>query len=80
MSTGGSGSRTSEMGRFGASRGIVASSPTAGIPLVSMRSTFGGAGGAVDWLNVMPDEAVYPPERSIGLAVSGLDKLIRRRR
>ncbi len=48
----GSGSRTSAMGRFGASRGIVASSPTAGNPLVSMRSA------GADWLKVMPEEAV----------------------
>ena len=26
--------------------------------------------GGADWLNVMPDDAVYPPERSIGLVVS----------
>src|SRR6187549_4095979 len=65
------------MGRLGASRGIVASSPTAGRPLVSRRSggvsTGGGAvAGADDCVNVMPEEAVYPPERSIGVAVSVL--------
>jgi hypothetical protein len=65
------------MGRFGASRGMVASSPTAGSPLVSMRST-GSAGAA--WVNVIPEDAVYPPERSTGVAVSADDKLIRRRR
>src|SRR5689334_1572254 len=67
----------SAMGRFGASRGTVASSPTAGSPLVSMRST--GSAGA-DLVKVMPEDAVYPPERSIGVAVSGEDRLIRRRR
>src|SRR6478752_263083 len=65
------------MGRFGASRGMVASSPTAGSPLVSMRST--GSAGA-DLVNVMPEEAVYPPDRSTGVAVSADDRLIRRRR
>ena len=48
----GSGSSTSEMVRRGASRGMVASSPTPGSPVVSSRSA-----GAV-WVKVMPDEAV----------------------
>jgi len=80
---GGSGRRTSVIGRLGASRGIVASSPTAGRPLVSMRS-FGRTGGACvaadDCVNVIPELAVYPPERSIGVAVSAFESLIRRRR
>ena len=72
-----SGSRTSAIGRFGASRGMVASSPTAGSPLVSRRSGGGLVGGgavadADDCVNVMPEEAVYPPDRSIGVAVSVL--------
>ncbi len=54
--------------RFGASRGMVASSPTAGSPVVSMRSTGSAGAGCA---NVMPEEAVYPPEQSMGVAVSG---------
>ncbi len=48
----GSGSSTSEMVRRGASRGMAASSPTAGSPVVSSRSA------AVVWLKVMPEDAV----------------------
>ena len=44
------------MVRFGASRGMVASSPTAGNPLVSMRSP--GSKAVEPWLKVMPDDAV----------------------
>jgi hypothetical protein len=40
------------MERFGASRGIVASSPTAGRPVVSIRSPVSVR------LNVIPDDAV----------------------
>ena len=87
LGTAGSGSCTSAIGRLGASRGMVASSPTAGRPSVSIRSgvSVGAATGGADWLNVMPDDAVYPPERSIGLVVSrstavGESRLIRRRR
>ena len=66
--------------RFGASRGMVASSPTAGNPLVSIRST--GSTAVEPWLKVMPDDAVYPPERSSadGWEVWGRDRLIWRRR
>ena len=41
-----------EMVRRGASRGMVASSPTAGRPVVSSRSA------VVVWLKVMPEDAV----------------------
>lgn len=64
VSTGGSGSLTSAIERFGASRGIVASSPTAGSPLVSIRSGPAGAAGDAgdcagdDALNVIPADAV----------------------
>jgi hypothetical protein len=45
--------------RFGVSRGMVASSPTAGSPLVSMRSAGSTVStGEAVWLNVMPDDAV----------------------
>ena len=40
-------------------------------------------GGADDCVNVMPEDAVYPPERSTGVAVSVLvdeSRLILRRR
>jgi hypothetical protein len=53
---------------------------------VSMRSGAGrrggagAAGGADDCVNVIPEDAVYPPDRSMGVAVSGSDRLIRRRR
>ena len=46
------GSWTSEIERFGASRGMVASSPTPGNPVESIRSS-----GSVR-LNVIPDDAV----------------------
>ncbi|OBJ06023.1 hypothetical protein A5625_18660 [Mycobacterium sp. 1465703.0] len=48
----GSGSSTSEMVRRGASWGMVASSPTAGSPVVSSRSA------VAVWLKVMPEDAV----------------------
>ena len=59
----GSGSRRSEIGRLGASRGMVASSPTVGSPskVVVSGVTRGGAGAAfagADWLNVIPEDAV----------------------
>ncbi len=53
LSVSGSGSWTSAIVRRGASRGTVASSPTAGSPLVSSRSSVVGVR-----LNVMPDDAV----------------------
>ncbi|WP_370368887.1 pentapeptide repeat-containing protein [Mycolicibacterium sp. CH28] len=68
--TGGSGSRTSAMGRLTESRGTAASSPTPGSVAVPD-----------DCVNDMPEEAVYPPDRSIGVAPSELRRrLIRRRR
>ena len=54
-SSSGSGSATLEIVRFGASRGMVASSPTVGSPLVSSRSV---GGGAVDFVKEMVDDAV----------------------
>ena len=50
--SGGSGSLTCEIGRLSESRGIAASSPTPGRPVVSSRS------GPDDWVKVMPDEAL----------------------
>lgn len=67
--TGGSGSLTWAIGRFTESRGTAASSPTPGSPVPD------------DCVKVMPDEALYPPERSIGVAASELRcRLIWRRR
>ena len=60
--TGVSGRRTSEIGRFTESRGTAASSPTPGRPVAVV---------ADDCVNEMPDDAVYPPDRSIGVATSG---------
>ncbi|EUA31711.1 hypothetical protein I548_0480 [Mycobacterium intracellulare] len=45
--------------------------------MVSSRS--GGATVGV-WLKVIPDDAVYPPERSIAPGSARVEKLIRRRR
>ena len=61
--TGGSGSRTWEIGRFSESRGIAASSPTPGRPVVSMSGGFGDLGrstvaGPDDCVNEMPEVAV----------------------
>src|SRR5689334_6309266 len=76
------------MDRLGASRGIVASSPTAGRPSTSRRF-FGLVGGGVTVsfagasVNEIVDDAVYPPDLSTGFSravVSVDDRLIRRRR
>jgi hypothetical protein len=67
-------SRTCEIGGRSESRGRVASSPTAGKPVVSTRGGLVAVAGPDDCVKEMPDEAVYPPDRSafVGASMLGL--------
>ena len=83
----GSGSCTSEMDRFGASRGIAGVVPDGGKALDVQQVVSPGRGRwrrIRAWVNEIVDDAVYPPDLSTGLsravASSGDDRLIRRRR